>query len=146
MGIFSGPKPDLESIRADIESQTRRVQELLAQLEGIERDVTIRFRELEERADRHERAVRTMAEELDERIDRGNKIWRKIRASEYYEKQREEGEEDGPSDLQFHLGDGEVSSPEAMPTMRQGMGFPRRTLSPAQQVGKAFARRLAGME
>jgi len=145
MGFLRRSTPDLETIRSDLVDQSRRVREVLAQVEGIERDIAIRFRELDERMERYDRSVRGIAEELDERIDRGNKIWRKIRASEYYEKERRDREEDEDPGLDLPFGDGEVGEGEGMQAMYPNLGFLGRPPSKAQELGKALARRIAGI-
>lgn len=145
MGIFSRSTPDIESLRQDIERQTKRVREVLATIEALETDIKARFREVEERVEAQGKHVRLMAEEMEERIDRGNKIWRKIRASEYYDRQREEGEEDENAGDDLPLFDGTSGQREGLPPVHQGLGRIGRPPSPAQEMGKALARRIAGI-
>lgn len=145
MGLFSRSSPDLETVREAIENQARRVSEILRTIDEVNSETKRRFRELEENIQAHEKAVRLMAEEMEERIDRGNKIWRKIRASEYYASQRQESDEDEDPNFELHFGNGAGSQEETMPAVHPGLGWPRRPTTKAQEVGKALARRIAGI-
>lgn len=146
MGIFSRSTPEFEAIKADLQDQTRRVREVLAAVEGIELEIKARLREIEERLDAQAKAGRLMAEEMEERIDRGNKVWRRIRASEYYEKQRQDSEEDEDPGFDLPSGDGEGGGPEGVQYLPPRMGWPGRPPTKAQEMGKALARRIAGLE
>lgn len=146
MGIFSRSTPDFEAIRADLQDQSRRVRDLLAEVDGLKTEIHTRFRELEERTDSQARQVRLMAEEMEERIDRGNKVWRKIRASEYYEAQRQDREEDEDPSFDFYSGDGEGGNGEELPPLHQNVGRLGRPPSKAAALGKDLARRIAGIQ
>jgi len=146
MGIFSRSTPDLETIRTDLRDQSRRVRELIGEIETLSTEITARFREVEERIDRHERAVKGMAEELDERIDRGNKIWRKIRAAEYYERERRDSEEEYDPAVDLSAWDGGGGPEEGVQQLSPRVGWPGRPPSKAQEVGKALARKIAGLD
>lgn len=146
MGLFSRTSRDLEPIKDQLENQQKRVREILEELRDLERSMDTGFRDQGERLDFQAKAVRLMAEEMDERIDRGNKIWRKIRASEYYEKEREEREEHEPTGSELRLFDGNGSAEEAVPAMHPGMAHRGDAVSKARQMGRALARRKAGME
>lgn len=146
MGLFSRSSPKLESLEVELSRQSGRVRELLEEIRALELDFKAALRQLQERADKQDKSVRLMAEELEERIDRGNKIWRKIRASEYYEKQREDGEDDEQAVLEFLSEHGNGGEAEAVPPLHRHMGQPRTTTSTAREVGKALARRIAGLE
>jgi len=144
VGLFSRSTPNLESIREDIENQTKRIRDVLQEMRDLEVEIRRRFQELEDNQDAQGKAVRIMAEELEERIDRGNKIWRKIRASEYYEKQREDSEEDEQAILEFYQGNGESGPAEELPPVHRGMGHIGSAHTTAREVGQAIARRIAG--
>ena len=145
MGLFSRSSPKLETLEVEIEAQARRVRELLRGLEDLEAEIKRRFTDLEESVDLQAKTVRLMSEELEERIDRGNKIWRKIRASEYYEKERAESEDESGADYDLFTGDEMVGGTEAVPPMHRSMGHPRETATKAREVGQAIARRIAGI-
>lgn len=145
MGLFSRPSPKLETLEADIEGQSRRVKELLRALDDLETEVKRRFTDLEENVDLQAKTVRLMSEELEERIDRGNKIWRKIRAAEYYERERADSEDDEDASYDLFSGNGEGRAPEELPPMHRNVGDPRSASSTARQVGQAIARRIAGI-
>lgn len=146
MGIFSKPAPNLERVEQAIEAQNKRIKELSEKLWDLEADVTRRLMGLDDRLGVSESQVRLMAEEMEERIDRGNKIWRKIRASEYYERLQEERDEDEEPDPQLYLEHGNGGAREGMQAMHRGLGHIRPTATKAREVGKALARRLAGMD
>lgn len=146
MSIFSRSRPDLEALRQDLQDQQRRVREVIQDFEALNLEIRAQFREIDERRDAQDKAIRLMAEEMEERIDRGNKIWRKIRASEYYERQREDSGEDEDSNFDLPFGNGESGAPEAMPAVHPRVGWLGRPPTKAQEVGKALARRIAGME
>jgi len=146
VGLFSRHSPNLEALEEDIQKQSRRVGDAFKEIEEVQGEIAKRFRDVEERLEAHQRAVRLMAEELDERIDRGNKIWRKIRASEYYEANRDRSEEDEDANFELHFGNGEGSPEEGVPTVHQSMVWPGRPPTKAQEVGKALARRIAGID
>lgn len=146
MGFFSRSTPEIGNLQEALDAQARRVRDLLDRVRLLEDEIHKLLKGLGERLDEQERRTRLMVEEMDERIDRGNKIWRKIRSHEYYAQQREDGDEDEDANLEFHFGNGEGGPPEELPAVHPGMGWPRRTPSKAQEVGKALARRLAGLE
>jgi len=146
VGLFSRPSPKLERIEEDIEKQSKRIRDVLREMRDLEMEIKRRFQELEDGLDSQGKAVRLMAEEVDERIDRGNKIWRKIRASEYYEKQREDSEEDEQPAFDFYPGNGEGGPQETMPPVHRGVGHIGAAHTTAREVGQALARRIAGMD
>jgi hypothetical protein len=146
MGLFSGPNRETERCTERLDAQERRVREVLEELRELERSVEMSLRSLGERFDSQGKHLRIMAEELDERIDRGNKIWRKIRASEYYEKEREEREGEAESYPNLSLFDGESGQGEGVQPVHPGLAHRQDAESKAQEVGKALARRIAGLE
>lgn len=146
MGIFSKPAPNLERVEQAIEAQNKRIKELSEKLWDLEADVTRRLMGLDDRLGVSESQVRLMAEEMEERIDRGNKIWRKIRASEYYERLQEERDEDEDPDPQLYLEHGNGSQGERLPPVHRGVGHIGPSSTKAREVAQALARRIAGWE
>lgn len=146
MGLFSRQNPDLSLIQSEIENQNKRVRDLLGTLEGLEGEIRSELRALAIRVEDGERSLRVMAEELDERIDRGNKIWRRIRARERAEEERAEFEEESETDSDLPLFDGNGSGAEGVHPVRNYLEDPPVSQQGYRAVGRALARRLAGLE
>lgn len=144
MGLFSKEKPDISWLRSEIDHQNKRVRDLIGSLEGLERDVRDELRTLGQRIEESERSVRLMAEEMDERIDRGNKIWRRIRARERAEEERQEFEGEEPTSEDLSLFDGAGGNGQGMPPMYGDLGAPGTHLQPHQQIAREIARKIAG--
>lgn len=146
MGLFRRSTPETETVKVLLEAQSERVTEVLREARELEREINRALQEVGERLAGQEKTIRLMAEEMEERIDRGNKIWRKIRASEYYEKQREEGEDDGQAFLDFHPGNGGGGEAEELPPLHPALAHRRHAATKAREVGRAIARRQAGLD
>lgn len=147
MGFFSSQSAELEAVKDLLESQNGRIRDLLRELRSLEDQVERTFRDWEERVGTTEKRVRLMAEEMEERIDRGNKIWRRIRASQRYEEEHSDGEEEPEEEAQYLLPvDGNGSQRSRLPSMYGDLGIPGNPLQPYQEIARALARRRAGHE
>ena len=146
MGLFSRTTPNIEPIKDRLQEQERRVKDLLEEMRDLGRETEAALRVLAERVDSQGKSFRLLAEEVEERIDRGNKVWRKIRASEYYEKERQEREEDEQTGLQLHPEHGAGGVEQEVLPLQAAMGGHRHAVSAAREVGKALARRKVGLE
>lgn len=95
--------------------------------------------DLNRRVETLERRWDLLLEDLDERIERGNKAWRRVRASERRQQERDEGEEIEESDEDLPLFHGNGSADARMPSVHHDLGHPEPHREFARQIARQIA-------